>query len=83
MTTFKSSEARTEWAEMLNRVGYGGERIAIERRGKPVAVLISPEDAKLLEAIEDRIDVREARKVLEHDEREPVPIEDALENLEE
>lgn len=80
MTTLKSSDARTEWAEMLNRVGYGGERITIERRGKPVAVLISPEDAELLEAIEDRIDAREARKVLESDE-EPIPWEDAKEDL--
>jgi len=80
MTTLKSSEARTEWAEMLNRVGYGGERISIERRGKPVAVLVSPEDAELLEAIEDRIDAREARKVLESDEA-PVPIDEALDEL--
>ena len=80
MTTLKSSEARTEWAEMLNRVGYGGERISIERRGKPVAVLVSPEDAELLEVIEDRIDARKARKVLESDE-EPVPIDEALDDL--
>jgi prevent-host-death family protein len=80
MTTLKSSDARTEWAEMLNRVGYGGERITIERRGRPVAVLVSPEDAELLEAIEDRIDAREARKVLESDE-EPVPIDEALDEL--
>ena len=82
MTTMTSSAARTEWAEMLNRVGYGGERITIERRGKPVAVLISPEDADLLEAIEDRIDAREARRVLEEDDREPEPIDDVLEDLE-
>ena len=80
MTTLTASEARTEWAEMLNRVGYGGERITIERRGNPVAVLVSPEDAEMLEAIEDRIDVRKARKVLESDE-EPIPMEDALGDL--
>ena len=80
MTTLKSSEARTEWGDLLSRVGYGGERISIERRGKPVAVLVSPEDAELLEAIEDRIDAREARKVLESDEA-PVPIDEALDEL--
>ena len=79
MTVMKSSEARADWADLLNRVGYGGERIEIERRGKKVAVLISPEDAELLQVIEDKIEGELARRVLEEDEREPVPLEDAIE----
>lgn len=50
MERMTASEARDAWSDMLNRVGYGGERITIERRGTPVAVLVSPEDAEKLEA---------------------------------
>ena len=64
MTKLSSTEARKHWAELLNRVGYGKERITIERAGKPVATLVSEEEARLLEKIEDWIDIAEARKVL-------------------
>lgn len=56
MTTTTVSEARQNFPELLNRVGYGQERIVIERHGKPVAVIISPEDLQRLEALEDAID---------------------------
>ncbi|MDP9425833.1 MAG: type II toxin-antitoxin system Phd/YefM family antitoxin [Actinomycetota bacterium] len=37
-------EAKTHLSEYLNRVRYGGKRIAIECHGKPVAALVSTED---------------------------------------
>lgn len=43
-------EAKTHLSEYLNRVRYGGERIVIERHGKPVAALVSPEDLERLES---------------------------------
>ena len=58
------SEARHQLAELLNIVAYRGERVSIERRGLPVAVLISVEDAQLLESLEDRMDLEMARKAL-------------------
>jgi hypothetical protein len=36
----------------------------IHRRGKNVAALVSPEDLKLIEALENKIDLREARKAM-------------------
>lgn len=81
MTTVTSTEARKDWSELLNRVRYGGERVTIERRGKTMAVLVSPEEEELLEALEDQIDVMEARKVLETDNREPIPLEEVVEKL--
>ena len=57
-------EVRDNLADALNRVAYQGERIVLERRGKGVAVLVSMEDLALLESIEDREDVKAARKVL-------------------
>ena len=38
--------------ELLARVGYGGEQFVLERRGKPLAALISIEDLQRLESLE-------------------------------
>jgi prevent-host-death family protein len=34
------SEARDNWAELIGRAPFGGERATIPRRGKPVAVVV-------------------------------------------
>ena len=36
------AEAKKHLSELLGRVAYGGERIVISKRGKPMAVLIPP-----------------------------------------
>ena len=54
--------ARNNLADALNRVAYAGERIVLERRGKGVAVLVSMEDLELLEALDDKTDLRAAKK---------------------
>ena len=33
-------EAKKHFSELLGRVAYGGERIVISKRGKPMAVLV-------------------------------------------
>ncbi len=57
-------EVRDNLADALNRVAYGGERVVLARRGKGVAALVSMEDLQLLQQMEDRADVRAARKAL-------------------
>jgi prevent-host-death family protein len=64
MTKYAMAEARKNLTEIVGRVAYGGEHIAIARRNKTVAVLVSVEEAALLEEIEDRMDVEAARKAL-------------------
>ncbi len=49
MKTVSSSAARQNLPEFLGEVSHGKQRVVIERRGKPVADLISVDD---LEAIE-------------------------------
>jgi prevent-host-death family protein len=39
-----AEDARKVFGDILSRVGFGGERIAITRHGKPVAVLVSYDD---------------------------------------
>ncbi len=54
------NKARGRFAEILNRAAYGGERIILERRGKPVAAVVSMEDLENLTALEDEADLRAA-----------------------
>ena len=53
-------EIRGNLADVINRVAYGGERIILERRSKPVLALVSMEDLELLEEMENRSDIRGA-----------------------
>lgn len=64
MTSLPVSKARQEFAELINRVAYKGERIVIQRRGKGVAALVPTEDLEVLESLEDRMDLEAARKAL-------------------
>ena len=64
MKTLEASTLRQGISDALNTVAYTGERIRIRRHGKLVAVLVSVEDAAMLDAIEARLDVAEAKKAL-------------------
>ena len=64
MARVAATKLRTTISDLLDRVVHHGERVAVERYGKPVAALVSPEDLELLEAIEDRMDIEAARKAL-------------------
>jgi len=64
MTRLASGKARQEFSETVNRVAYGRERIVLHRRGRDLAALIPVEDLALLEAVEDRLDVEEAERIL-------------------
>ncbi|MCX6998137.1 MAG: type II toxin-antitoxin system Phd/YefM family antitoxin [Kiritimatiellaeota bacterium] len=71
MTTMTFVQARNGLDEALNRVCYGGERILIARRGKPVAALVSADELEVLQRIEDAEDLRDARKALAAYKRNP------------
>jgi prevent-host-death family protein len=47
------SEARQDFAELVNRAAYRGERIVVSRRGRPVAAIVPIEDFARLEAAEE------------------------------
>lgn len=59
-----ASQARAAFAEALNRAIFGGERTIIRRHGKDIAAMVSVDDLKILEAIEDRLDLEDARKIM-------------------
>ena len=81
MTTLSIVNARNNMAEVINRVSYSGERVALARRGKTVAVLVSVADAELLARLEDAADMQAAKKALTEYRRNPasaVPFEAVL-----
>jgi len=65
-------EVRAKLADTINRVAYGGERVVLERRGQGVAALVSMEDLKVLESLEDEADVRAALKARREKGRVPL-----------
>ena len=74
MGRLSATELKKELSEAINRVQYQGERIILHRRDKDVCVLVSLDDLKLLQAIEDRLDARDAEEALKDPRR--IPIED-------
>jgi prevent-host-death family protein len=72
MTSLSVSKARVHFAEVINQAAYRGRRVALKRRGKTVAAIVPAEDLKLLQELEDRLDIEAAEKALaESDERIP------------
>ena len=59
-----ASQARTRFAEAVNRAKFAGERTLIRRHGKDVAAVVSVDDLRTLEALEDRLDLEEARRIM-------------------
>jgi prevent-host-death family protein len=62
---FTASTARAQFAEIVSRAEYAGERTIVHRRKRPVAAIVPIEDLELIERYEDELDghlIRKARK---------------------
>ncbi len=64
MARAAASKVRQDFSDTLNRVAYARERVILHRRGKDVAAVVPIEDLRLLEALEDRMDLEDARAAL-------------------
>ncbi|MBI4469036.1 MAG: type II toxin-antitoxin system Phd/YefM family antitoxin [Acidobacteria bacterium] len=64
MARARAQNADNDFAETLRRVSKDHERVVIRKSGKPVAAVIPIEDLRLLEQIEDEIDIAAAREAL-------------------
>jgi prevent-host-death family protein len=78
------TETRETLADLVGRVQYGGEQVAITKHGKVVAALVSAADLKLLEELEDRwlvklVEEREADP--DYDPNDTVPAEEVFARL--
>ena len=57
-------DAKNRLSDLLRRAEHGGERTVVHRHGKPVAAIVSTEDLRRLEALEDAADIAEASAAL-------------------
>jgi prevent-host-death family protein len=81
---FGCKHAREDFTDALERVARGGERIVIRKGRKEVAALVPLKDLRLLEQIEDRLDLVDARRALSESRKKsdkPIPWEKARQLL--
>ena len=64
MGQINTVNARAQFSEIINRAAFGKERVTLTRRGKEIVAVVPIEDVKLLEALEDKIDLEDARAAL-------------------
>lgn len=65
MLAVGSREAKERFGELVNRVGYGRERVVIEKHGRPVAVLVSVKELEYLDRLEELWDAVRLRAAIE------------------
>ncbi|MDR1431751.1 MAG: type II toxin-antitoxin system Phd/YefM family antitoxin [Propionibacteriaceae bacterium] len=56
-STVSARGLRNDLADVMGRVRFASERVAVTRHGKVAAVLISPDDLELLEELEAAADL--------------------------
>ena len=81
MSTITTVELRKHLAEVVNAAKYRKERLVLTRHNKPVAALVPFEDYQLLEALEDKEDLKAALAALDDADDELTPWEAVRANL--
>ncbi len=62
--SMSTSVAREQFADIMNRVEYRGERVIVSRRNREVAAVVPIEDLELLRRVEEKMDIKDALKAL-------------------
>ena len=86
MTRINVSKAREEFPKIVNRAACGNETTIVSHRGKDLAAVISIDDLRLLERLDqeerDRVDIEDALASLaEAKENGTIPLEEARKRL--
>lgn len=61
-TEISASSARQNFSKIIDAVRVAGERILVTQHGRPAAAVIGVDDLELLQLLEDRMDVADARR---------------------
>jgi prevent-host-death family protein len=61
MARTSSLEAGENLSDLVDRVASAKERVVLTRAGKEIVAIIPVEDLALVEAMEERVDVEDAR----------------------
>jgi prevent-host-death family protein len=59
------TELRESLPDTIGRVAHGKERLLIKRHNRPVAAVVSMDDVRLLEMLDDMLDLEAAAEALE------------------
>ncbi len=76
-----TADARKKFANIINQVAFGNDSFVLTRRGEPIAAIVSVKELKLLQDLEDQIDIEgtwEAKKEV----GESIPWEELKKELE-
>ena len=76
------SDARENLSEVVDRTRYTHERVVLTKRGKEVGAFIPMEDLRLLEMIEDQLDMTLVREALDESKGERIPYDEIRKKLE-
>ena len=76
-----TADARKKFSNIINRVAFGNESFVLTRRGEPLAAMISIEKLKLLQKLEDQIDLEDAWKA-KNAPGDPLPWDEFKKELE-
>lgn len=76
-----TADARKKLANIINHVAFGNDSFVLTRRGEPIAAIVSMKELKLLQEIEDQIDIEDAWKA-KNEAGESIPWEELKKELE-
>ena len=76
-----TADARKKFANIINRVAFGDESFVLTRRGEPIAAIVSMKELKLLQELEDQIDIEDAWEA-KNELGDPIPWEELKKELE-
>ena len=82
MTTVTATELKNRIGETLDEVQFQKKRIILERKGRPAAAIVPIADLRLLEELEDKLDVEEIERVLADPDEEWTPLAEVLDEAE-
>ena len=76
-----TADARKKFSTIINRVAFGNELFVLTRRGESIAALVSMKELKLLQELEDQMDIEDAWKA-KNEPGDPIPWEELKKELE-
>lgn len=63
-SSLSTKDMRKQFTEVISRVACRKERIILTQHGKRIAAIVPVKDAELLDRLEDRVDLDDARAAL-------------------
>lgn len=81
MTRMGVSDAREHLGDVVDRARYTQDRVVLTKRGREVGAIISIDDLKLLEMLEDQLDIKEARLAREESQGDRISYDEVRKKL--